>query len=137
MMSQIHILKYIKKKKKADDLATLLVHTYSGTWILHSITWYMQYTQLVIICLKLFPIYWNTCTMWVFLASPSGILAYISSNQILILPMKRSLSIIFCFLLHMFCISHFLQNTISSCLKQTISTWFRGLSHTSQYSLFI
>lgn len=138
MMSQIHILKYFFKKKQSDDLATLPVHTCSETWILHSITWYMPYTHQVIVDLKFFPVDWNTCIVWDFLASPSGILAYISSDQIPILPMKHSLSIIFCLLLHMFCISHFLlKYNFSPCLKQTIPTWFGGLSHTSQYSLFI
>lgn len=43
-------------KKQADDLAILLMHTYSETWILHSIIWYMQHAQLIITYLKFFPI---------------------------------------------------------------------------------
>lgn len=95
------------------------------------------YTQLIIVRLKFFPMYWNTCTVWVFSASPSGILAYISLNWILILPKKHSLSIIFCLLLHIFCIQPFPaeHNFFFPCLKQ--STRFGGLSHASQYSLFI
>lgn len=80
------------------------------------VTQYVQYTQLIIIHLKFFLVYWNTCTVRVFSASTSSILAYTSSNQIPILPMKHSLSIIFYLLLHIFCISHFPQNISSSLL---------------------
>lgn len=126
------------KKKQADDLATLPIHTYSKTWILHSIVWYTQYTQLIITYLKFFPISFEYLYSVGFL-SISVILACFPLNPLPILPMKHSPSFTFCLLLHIFYTGHFPQNIISSaaCHKQTIPAWFGGLSHISGYSLFI
>lgn len=119
MMSQIHILKYFFFffLKQADDFAALPVHTYTETWILHIL--HDMCSNSAHHCLPEIVSYlveylYSVCFLSTFIRHPGQYFFKSDTYS----AMKHFLSIIFC-LLHIFCISHFPQNIISSLLASS------------------